>query len=68
MKERGLVDEAAAKLFGVDRATVSKWRRSKLLPSYEVMLRIRDRTEGMVTLESWAVLRALNETTQGEAA
>ena len=53
-----LTDDAAAELFGCDRAWFSKIRRGKGTPSYDLMCAIRDKTAGKVSLDSWADLRA----------
>lgn len=47
-------DAKAARMFKRDRAHISKLRRGKVTPSYELMLAIRDASEGAVTLDSWA--------------
>ena len=47
-------DDAAAKLFGRDRSHISKIRRGVVKPSFDLMVTIRDKTEGAVPLESWA--------------
>jgi hypothetical protein len=47
-------DAKAARMFARDRAHISKLRRGKVTPSYELMLSIRDKTDGAVTLDSWA--------------
>lgn len=47
-------DPAAAKMFGRHRAHISKLRRGTSTPSYELMLLIREISEGAVTLDSWA--------------
>jgi len=52
-------DAAAAALFARDRGHISKLRRGKVIPSYELMLVIRDKTDGAVTLDSWAPERKL---------
>jgi hypothetical protein len=52
-------DADAAKLFARDRAHISKLRRGKVTPSYELMLLIRDKSDGAVTLDSWAPERKL---------
>jgi hypothetical protein len=41
-------------MFRRDRAHISKLRRGKVTPSYELMLVIRDVSDGAVTLDSWA--------------
>ena len=64
MKLESLTDEAAASLFGYDRTTISKFRRGLMLPSYDRMLKIRDLSDGRITLDSWERLRPR----QGEAA
>ena len=46
-------DAKAASLFKRDRAHISKLRRGKVTPSYELMLVIRDKSDGAVTLDSW---------------
>jgi hypothetical protein len=47
-------DAEAARMFLRDRAHISKLRRGKVTPSYELMLVIRDASDGAVTLDSWA--------------
>lgn len=47
-------DAQAAVLFGRDRAHISKLRRGKVKPSFELMCVIREKTEGAVPLDSWA--------------
>lgn len=46
-------DAKAARMFARDRAHISKLRRGKVTPSYELMLLIRDKSDGAVTLDSW---------------
>lgn len=67
MQAEGLKDHHAADMFGCDRATVSKMRRGVITPSYPMMLAIRDKTDGKVTLESWELLRLAAEK-DGQAA
>ena len=52
-------DTTAGTMLGRNRAHISKLRRGKVTPSYELMLAIRDASEGAVTLESWAGDRKL---------
>lgn len=53
--ELSSIDDAkAARMFCRDRAHISKLRRGKVIPSYELMLVIRDVSDGAVTLDSWA--------------
>ena len=53
--ELSSIDDAkAARMFRRDRAHISKLRRGKVTPSYELMLLIRDVSDGAVTLDSWA--------------
>ena len=53
--ELSSIDDAkAAQMFRRDRAHISKLRRGKVTPSYELMLSIRDASDGAVTLDSWA--------------
>lgn len=47
-------DAKAARMFRRDRAHISKMRRGKVTPSYELMLVIRDVSDGAVSLDSWA--------------
>lgn len=47
-------DVAAAEMFSRNRAHISKLRRGKCSPSYELMLLIRLKSEGAVPLDSWA--------------
>lgn len=53
MKQRGLSDEELAAATGRSRATVSRWRRRKLRPSWDALERIRNFTNGQVTAEAW---------------
>lgn len=50
----GTTNAQAAAMFLRDRAHISKLRRGVVKPSYELMLAIRDKTDGAVTLDSWA--------------
>lgn len=50
----GLSDAEAAKRFARDRAHISKLRRGKARPSYELMLLIHKVSKGEVGLETWA--------------
>jgi hypothetical protein len=50
----GTSDAKAARMFSRDRAHISKLRRGVVKPSYELMLVIHEKTDGAVTLESWA--------------
>jgi len=50
----GLSDAEAAKRFARDRAHISKLRRGKARPSYELMLLILKVSKGEVGLETWA--------------
>jgi transcriptional regulator with XRE-family HTH domain len=49
----GLSDAQAAERFARDRAHISKLRRGKARPSYELMLLINKVSKGEVGLESW---------------
>ena len=46
-------DEEAGKHFARDRAHISKLRRGKARPSYELMLMIAKVSQGKVGLETW---------------
>jgi len=46
-------DDEAAKRFARDRAHISKLRRGKARPSYELMLLINKVSKGEVGLETW---------------
>lgn len=46
-------DDEAAKRFARDRAHISKLRRGKSRPSYELMLLINKVSKGEVGLDSW---------------
>lgn len=46
-------DDEAAKRFARDRAHISKLRRGKARPSYELMLLIAKVSQGKVGLETW---------------
>ncbi len=50
----GLSDAEAAERFARDRAHISKLRRGKARPSYELMLLIQRVSKGEVGLETWA--------------
>lgn len=50
----GLSDAEAAQRFSRDRAHISKLRRGKARPSYELMLLIQRVSKGEVGLETWA--------------
>ena len=54
LEEVGWDDAEAGRRFARDRAHISKLRRGKARPSYELMLLIRDVSDGAVTLDSWA--------------
>jgi transcriptional regulator with XRE-family HTH domain len=54
LTKTGLTDAEAAKRFARDRAHISKLRRSKARPSYELMLLINRVSRGEVGLETWA--------------
>jgi hypothetical protein len=47
-------DAQAAERFARDRAHISKLRRGKARPSYELMLLIAKVSQGKVGLETWA--------------
>jgi transcriptional regulator with XRE-family HTH domain len=49
----GWTDAEAAKRFARDRAHISKLRRGKARPSYELMLLIAKVSQGKVGLETW---------------
>ena len=50
----GWSDAEAAKRFARNRAHISKLRRGKARPSYELMLLIAKVSKGEVGLETWA--------------
>lgn len=58
-------DAAAAVLFARDRAHISKIRRRKVMPSFELMCLIRDKTDGAVPLDSWVPADTDKSITQG---
>lgn len=58
-------DAAAAALFKRDRAHISKIRRGKVTPSFDLMIVIRDKTEGAVPLDSWAPIEGRTTEEQG---
>jgi ribosome-binding protein aMBF1 (putative translation factor) len=54
MAERGLSDDDVAKEISRARATVSRYRRGKLIPDWGVRERIKSFTGGLVTEQDWA--------------
>ena len=50
----GMNDSAAAELLDRNRAHISKLRRGKANPSYDLMVAVRDASGGKVSLDSWA--------------
>lgn len=52
-------DAEAASRLKRDRAHISKLRRGRAKPSYELMLAIYAESDGAVTLDSWAPERKL---------
>ena len=53
LQQTNLSDAEAAKRFARDRAHISKLRRGKARPSYELMLLINKVSKGEVGLETW---------------
>jgi hypothetical protein len=53
LEKQGLDDAAAGKLLARDRSHISKLRRGKHRPSYELMLLIAKVSKGAVGLETW---------------
>ncbi len=53
MTKQGLDDAAAGRLLARDRSHISKLRRGKHRPSYELMLLIQKVSKGAVGLETW---------------
>lgn len=54
LEQSNITDAEAAKRFSRDRAHISKLRRGKARPSYELMLLIAKVSKGAVGLETWA--------------
>ena len=54
LEQTNTTDAEAAKRFARDRAHISKLRRGKARPSYELMLLIAKVSKGEVGLETWA--------------
>jgi transcriptional regulator with XRE-family HTH domain len=54
LEQSNITDAEAAKRFARDRAHISKLRRGKARPSYELMLLIAKVSQGKVGLETWA--------------
>ncbi|NBX04484.1 MAG: hypothetical protein EBR02_10595 [Alphaproteobacteria bacterium] len=53
LKKEKMDDAQAAALFARDRAHISKLRRGKARPSYELMLLIHRTSHGAVGLDTW---------------
>jgi hypothetical protein len=53
LTKQGLDDAAAGRLFARDRSHISKLRRGKQRPSYDLMLLIAKVSKGAVGLETW---------------
>ena len=53
LEQSNISDAEAAKRFARDRAHISKLRRGKARPSYELMLLIAKVSQGKVGLETW---------------
>ena len=53
MALNGMADGHLAEKTGVDRATISRIRRGKHRPSWELMLRLREMTQGAVTADDF---------------
>jgi hypothetical protein len=53
LTKQGLDDAAAGRLFARDRSHISKLRRGKQRPSYDLMLLIQRVSKGAVGLETW---------------
>jgi transcriptional regulator with XRE-family HTH domain len=66
MKDRKLSDEAVAIAIGpllrglkpVSRATVSRWRRGKIIPDWDAIERIKAFSGGLVVEADWAKAHA----------
>lgn len=65
MEANGISDEGLAEKLEIDRSTVSRFRRGKLMPSNDTMRRIIEVTSGSVQPNSFFGLAAAP---QGEAA
>jgi transcriptional regulator with XRE-family HTH domain len=44
-----LTDDAMARMVGVDRSAVTKWRRGTIRPAWPALARLSDATKGAVT-------------------
>ena len=53
LEQTNISDAEAAKRFARDRAHISKLRRGKSRPSYELMLLINEVSKGKVGLDTW---------------
>lgn len=53
MKDKGLTDAAFGAKVGVDRATVSRWRRGVFRPDWDIIEKIEEATGGMVTAKDF---------------
>ena len=53
LEQSNISDAEAAKRFARDRAHISKLRRGKSRPSYELMLLINEVSKGKVGLDTW---------------
>jgi hypothetical protein len=67
MALRGLKDDDVAQAISRARATVSRYRRRKILPDWDTRERIKQFTDGSVTDQDWAEI-ARNRLVQSEAA
>ncbi len=56
MSEAGLSDAEIALKIGRDRATVSRYRRGKLVPDWPTIRRIKELSGGIVTERDWATI------------
>ena len=54
LTECGMDNETAGKLFDRDRAHISKLRRGKAKPSYDLMVAVKAASGGKVSFDSWA--------------
>ena len=53
LKANGIGQSEFARLCGVSKQLVWYWASGRVIPRYDMMLKIRDITLGVVSLESW---------------
>ena len=58
MIREGYLDQELASLVGSDRTTISRVRRGKVRPSWELIRKLKDASEGCVTANDFLDLPA----------